>query len=199
MFDTFPVLRRAGIAAAAIGAAGLLFAGCTTTTPSKSSAASTSDQRQSLNSAANATLSRLYEDAPQSKELVARAKGVLVFPDVLSGSFIIGAEHGKGVLRVGGANAGYYSTTAGSIGFQAGAQSKAMVLLFMTDESLNKFRKSSGWTVGADATVAVVNIGANGRIDTNTAQQPIVGFVMNNGGLMAGVSLEGTKISKLDP
>ena len=78
------------------------------------------------------------------------------------------------MLRVGGAPAGYYSTTAGSIGFQAGAQSKAMVLLFMTDEALNKFRNSSGWTVGADATVAVVNIGANGRIDTNTAQQPIV-------------------------
>lgn len=197
MFDTFPVLRRGGIAVA-IGAAGLLFAGCTTTTPSKSTPTSTTEQRQSLDSAANATLTKLYESSPQSKELVARAKGVLVFPDVLSGSFIIGAEHGKGVLRVGGANAGYYSTTAGSIGFQAGAQSKAMVLLFMTDDALNKFRKSSGWTVGADATVAVVNVGANGRIDTNTAQQPIVGFVMNNGGLMAGVSLEGTKISKLD-
>jgi lipid-binding SYLF domain-containing protein len=73
-----------------------------------------------------------------------------------------------------------------------------MVLLFMTDEALNKFRASSGWTVGADATVAVVNVGANGRVDTNTAQQPIVGFVMNNGGLMAGVSLEGTKIAKID-
>jgi len=197
MFDTFPVLRRTSMAIA-IGAAGLIFAGCTTTTPSKSPAASTSEQRQSMNSAANATLAKLYEAAPQSKDLVARAKGVLVFPDVLSGSFIVGAEHGKGVLRVGGQNAGYYSTTAGSIGFQAGAQSKAMILLFMTDDALNKFRNSSGWTVGADATVAVVNIGANGRIDTSTAQQPVVGFVMNNGGLMAGVSLAGTKISKLD-
>ena len=198
MFDTFPALRRTGMAIT-LGAAGLLFAGCTTTTPSKSPAASTAEQRQSLNSAANATLTKLYEASPQSKDLVARAKGVLVFPDVLSGSFIVGAEHGKGVLRVNGANAGYYSTTAGSIGFQAGAQSKAMVLLFMTDAALNKFRNSSGWTVGADATVAVVNIGANGRIDTNTAQQPVVGFVMNNGGLMAGVSLAGTKISKLEP
>ncbi|KOF54019.1 twin-arginine translocation pathway signal [Achromobacter sp. DMS1] len=195
MFDTFPAFRRASIAVA-LGAASVLFVGCTATPP-KTSATAT-EQRQSLNSAANATLTRLYEASPQSKELVARAKGVLVFPDVLSGSFIVGAEHGKGVLRVGGAPAGYYSTTAGSIGFQAGAQSKAMVLLFMTDDALNKFRNSAGWTVGADATVAVANIGANGRIDTNTAQQPIVGFVMNNGGLMAGVSLAGTKISKLD-
>jgi len=196
MFDSFPRLRRAGMAAATIGVAGLLFAGCTTTSPK--SAASATEQRQSINSTANASLGKLYEASPQSKELIARAKGVLIFPDVLSGSFFIGAEHGKGVLRVGGANAGYYSTTAGSIGFQAGAQSKAMFVLFMTDDALNKFRNSNGWTVGADATVAVVNIGANGRIDTNTAQQPIVGFVLNNGGLMAGVSLEGTKISKID-
>lgn len=195
MFDTFPIMRRVGVAAA-IGVAGVLFAGCTTTSPKNS--ASATEKRQSMNSAANATLTKLYAASPQSKELVARAKGVLVFPDVLSGSFIVGAEHGNGVLRVDGANTAYYSTTAGSIGFQAGAQSKAMVLLFMTDDSLNKFRNSSGWTVGADATVAVVNIGANGRIDTNTAQQPIVGFVMNNGGLMAGVSLAGTKISKID-
>lgn len=196
MFDSLPMFRRAGLAAATISVAGLLFAGCTTTTPTSS--ATPAEQRKSLSSAADETLGKLYQASPQSKELVARAKGVLIFPDVLSGSFIVGAEHGKGVLRVGGANAGYYSTTAGSIGFQAGAQSKAMVLLFMTQGALDKFRNSSGWTVGADATVAVVDIGANGRIDTNTAQQPVVGFVMNNGGLMAGVSLAGTKISKID-
>ena len=103
MFDSFPRLRRAGMAAATIGVAGLLFAGCTTTSPK--SAASATEQRQSINSAANASLGKLYEASPQSKELIARAKGVLIFPDVLSGSFFIGAEHGKGVLRVGGANA----------------------------------------------------------------------------------------------
>lgn len=199
MSDKFHALRRTGLAAITISAAGLLLAGCTTTPPSKPSAAAKTDTREALNSAAAATLNKLYEAAPSSRELVARARGVLVFPDVLSGSFIIGAEHGKGVLQVGGSPAGYYRTTSGSIGFQAGAQSKAMVLLFMTDDALNKFRNSSGWTVGADATVAIVNIGANGRIDTNTAKQPIVGFVMNNGGLMAGVSLEGTKISKYEP
>lgn len=199
MFDTFPALRRTGMAAITISAAGLLLGGCTTTPPSKPSAAAKTDTRQALNSAADATLTKLYEAAPSSRELVARARGVLIFPDVLSGSFIIGAEHGNGVLRVGDSAVGYYRTTSGSIGFQAGAQSKAMVLLFMTDDALNKFRNSSGWTVGADATVAIVNVGATGRIDTNTAKQPIVGFVMNNGGLMAGVSLEGTKISKYEP
>ncbi|RSE78287.1 twin-arginine translocation pathway signal [Achromobacter denitrificans] len=199
MLNSLPTLYRTGTALCTIIAAGLLFAGCTTTPPSKPSAAAKTDTREALDSAANATLDKLYEAAPSSRELVARARGVLVFPDVLSGSFIVGAEHGKGVLLVGQTAVGYYHTTSGSIGFQAGAQSKAMVLLFMTDDALTKFRNSSGWTVGADATVAIVNIGANGRIDTNTAKQPIVGFVMNNGGLMAGVSLEGTKVSKYEP
>jgi len=196
MLNTSSALRRAAVAAMVLALTGMVVSGCTTTSPQAS--ASATEQRQEINSGTDATLTRLYETSPQARALVERAKGVLVFPSVLSASFMVGAQHGKGVLRVGGANAGYYSTTAGSIGFQAGAQSKAMVLLFMTDEALNKFRNSSGWTVGADATVAVVNIGANGRIDTNTAQQPIVGFVMNNGGLMAGVSLAGTKISKLN-
>jgi len=199
MSHKYSAVCRTGMALFTIVAAGLVFGGCTTTPPSKPSAAPKTDTREALNNAANATLSKLYEAAPSSRELVARARGVLIFPDVLSGSFIVGAEHGKGVLRVGQSAVGYYHTTSGSIGFQAGAQSKAMVLLFMTDDALNKFRNSSGWTVGADATVAIVNIGANGRIDTNTAKQPIVGFVMNNGGLMAGVSIEGTKISKYEP
>ncbi|MBV7482443.1 YSC84-related protein [Bordetella sp. BOR01] len=196
MLNTSPTLRRAAMAAMTVAMAGLVFSGCTMTSPKAS--ASATEQRQEIDSGADATLTKLYETSPQAKALVERAKGVLVFPSVLSASFVVGAQHGKGVLRVGGTNAGYYSTTAGSIGFQAGAQSKAVVLLFMTDQALEKFRNSEGWTVGADASVAVADVGANGRIDTNTAQQPIVGFVMNNGGLMAGVSLEGAKIAKVD-
>jgi lipid-binding SYLF domain-containing protein len=196
MRTKFPTMRRAAVAAISVAVAGLMFSGCTMTSPKAS--ASTGEQRQELNSATDATLTKLYETSPQSRELVQRAKGVLVFPSVLSASFIVGAEHGKGVLRVGGTDAGYYSTTGGSIGFQAGAQSKAVVVLFMTDEALQKFRNSNGWTVGADATVAIANVGANGSIDSNTVRQPVVGFVMNNGGLMAGVSLDGTKISKIN-
>jgi len=196
MRNTFPRMHRAAVAAMTVAIAGLVFSGCTTT--SDKASASATEQRQEINSGANATLTKLYETSPDAKALVARAKGVLIFPSVLSASFIVGGQHGKGVLRVGGVDSGYYSTTTGSIGFQAGAQSKAVILLFMTDEALQKFRASNGWTVGADATVAVAKIGANGKIDTNTAQQPVVGFVLNNAGLMAGVSLEGAKISKLD-
>src|SRR3546814_2153727 len=151
MLNTSSTPRRAAVAAMALALAGMVVSGCTTTSPEAS--ASATEQRQEINSGADATLGKLYETSPQAKDLVARAKGVLVFPSVLSASFIVGAQHGKGVLRVGGANAGYYSTTAGSIGFQAGAQSKAVVLLFMTDKALQQFRSSNGWTRSAERRV----------------------------------------------
>jgi lipid-binding SYLF domain-containing protein len=125
-----------------------------------------------VNTRANAALERLYQTAPGSKEMVQRAKGVLIFPSVIGGSFVVGVEHGRGVLRVGGHNRGFYSTTAASIGWQAGGQSKAVIYVFNTQEALDKFLKSDGWSVGADATVAAGKIGANGSVDTTTAQAP---------------------------
>jgi len=182
------------LAAMAIALASLTFAGCTTTGPNSQQTAS--QQRGNIDQSANETLNRLYKASPDSRALVQRAKGVLIFPSVARAGFILGFEHGDGVLRVNGHDEGYYTTTGGSIGWQVGIQSRAMVLLFMTDEALNKFRQSNGWTAGADATVALAKVGANGTIDTNTAQQGVVGFVLTNAGLMAGVSLDGTKIQK---
>ena len=182
--------------AASLVAASLAFAGCTTSRPHQE--ASPAAQRASINSGVESTLSRLYQTAPQSRDLVKRARGVLVFPDVLKGGFIVGAEYGRGALLSNGKTQAYYSSAGGSIGFQAGAQSKAVVVLFMTDEALRNFQQSQGWEIGVDATVAVANIGANGSIDSNTIRQPVMGFVMNNAGLMAGVSLDGAKINRLN-
>ena len=194
MKQKLPIRHNKGLAILAIALASLTLASCTTTAPKDQATAA--QQRNDINSKADATLTRLYKSSPDARSLVERAKGVLIFPTVLSAGFVVGGEHGNGVLRVGGRNEGYYSTTSGSIGFQAGAQSKAIVLVFTTQDALDKFRRSNGWTVGADATVAIANIGANGRIDTNTVKESVVGFVLNNAGLMAGVSLEGTKIEK---
>ncbi len=187
--------HRKTLSILAMTVAGLAFTGCTTTMPRDP--ANAAEQQAEINTRANATLARLYEAAPNSRALVSKAKGVLVFPKVLSASFVVGAEHGDGVLKTNGHNDGYYSISGGSVGFQAGAQSKAIVLLFMTQEALDKFRNSNGWTAGVDATIAVANVGANGSIDTNTANEQVIGFVMTNAGLMAGVSLEGTKIQKI--
>lgn len=188
-------LRRTGVALA-MAVSALAFTACTTTLPD--SRATPAEQRSTINEGADATLKRLYQTAPGSREYVERAQGVLVFPEAVSGGFIIGVEHGRGVLRVGGQNDGYYSTSSGSLGLQAGAQSRAIVILFMTQEALDDFRNSSGWTAGVDATVAVATVGANGRIDTNTMNEPVVAFALTNAGLMAGVSVEGAKIERLN-
>lgn len=186
---------RTFCAAAAVAACGVAFVGCTTTRPTDR--ASSTSSRASIDAQVDASLSKLYDTVAGSREMVANSRGVLVFPAVLGASLGIGAEYGRGALRVGGRTQTYYSTTAGSIGFQAGAQSKAVIYLFTTQEALDKFRNSKGWTVGADATVAVATIGANGRVDTNTIRQPVVGFVLTNVGLEAGVSLQGAKITEV--
>ncbi|KAA1010995.1 hypothetical protein FVF58_16465 [Paraburkholderia panacisoli] len=183
---------------AALAAAGLGLAGCTTTSPSSSaSPAANAGKRDTINAGVDSTLARLYENVNGSRELVGKARGVLVFPSVISAGFWIGAQYGEGALRVNGQTTGYYSTVAGSFGLQIGAQSKALVFLFMTQEALDTFLHSQGWAAGADATVAVLKVGANGAVDTSTATSPVEAFVLTNGGLMAGVSLEGTKISRL--
>lgn len=183
---------------AALATGGLTLTGCTTTPSNSTTAASNADKRSAINSSVDETLSRLYSTVHGSHELVAKARGVLVFPSVVQAGFWIGGQYGQGALRVGGQTTGYYSTAAGSFGLQIGAQSKGVIFLFMTDDALNRFRNSQGWSVGGDATVALVKVGANGDIDTRTATAPVHAFVLTNAGLMAGVSLEGAKISRLD-
>lgn len=178
--------------AAVLGATTL--SACTTTSPSDRQ--SPTAQRAELDQSVQETLDRLYRTAPQARSLVQQSKGVLVFPGVLGASFVFGASHGEGQLLIDGADAGYYTTTSGSVGFQAGAQSQAIVYLLMSEGALNRVRSDNGWSIGANAGVAVADVGANGQITNNTANQEVVAFVMNNQGIQGGVSLEGAKISK---
>ena len=180
--------------AAWLGASALVLSGCSTT---QMSGAGTTDKRHEIDAAATSALSRLSSTIPGSRELVGKARGVLIFPSVLAAGLGIGGEYGEGVLRVGGKSVDYYSTASASFGLQIGAQSKAVIFLFMTQDALDKFRNSQGWTAGVDASVAVVKAGANGDIDLNTATQPVNVFVMTNQGLMANLTIEGTKITKL--
>ena len=183
--------------AAALALGGLAMTGCTTTTAN--SEAAPHSAREGIDANVQATLSRLYNTVSDSRELVQKAAGVLVFPSVVGGSFVLGAEYGRGALLVGGRTAGYYSTTAGSIGLQAGGQSKAVIYVFNTREALDKFRNSKGWTVGADATVTVATVGANASVNNRTIQQPVVGYVLTNVGLEAGASVQGAKINRIEP
>ena len=186
-------------AAAAVALATVALSGCTATTSTGGAAKSEpAAVKTDIERGAYDTLERLYKEVKGSRELVRKANGVLVFPNVLAGGLVVGGEYGRGVLRSGGQTVDYYSLTTLSVGFQAGAQSKAVVLLFMSKDALDKFRNSRGWTAGVDGSVAVIKVGANGEVATNTINSPVQALVLTNAGLMANLNLEGTKISKLD-
>ncbi|WP_194724470.1 BPSL1445 family SYLF domain-containing lipoprotein [Noviherbaspirillum malthae] len=174
--------------------------GCGTTSTVTTTSETTNNvaqQRREIDTNVSASLTRLYNNTPGSRELVSKAKGVLVFPSVIAAGLGVGGEYGQGALRINNATTDYYSLGSVSVGLQIGAQSKAIYFLFMTQEALDKFRASQGWSVGADASVAVLRAGANGAIDINTVQGPVVAFVLTNAGLMANLTLEGTKITRL--
>ncbi|NLP59656.1 BPSL1445 family SYLF domain-containing lipoprotein [Paraburkholderia sacchari] len=190
--------RRTFMLSTAAALGGFALAGCTTTPGGTSNAATNMSKRQSIDASVDNTMAKLYSTVRGSHELVAKSRGVLVFPSVLQAGFIVGAQYGEGALRVGGATTGYYNTVSGSLGLQAGAQSKAIIFCFMTQDALAKFRATDGWAAGADASVALVTVGANGAVDTNTATHPVEVFVLTNAGLMADVSLEGTKVTRLN-
>lgn len=160
-------------------------------------AESNTAKRQEIDAKVRATLSRLYKTVKGSSELVAKANGVLVFPSVIKVGFVAGGEYGEGALQAGGKSVGYYSTVSGSFGLQAGAQSKAMIYVFLTQEALGSFRNAKGWSVGGEGSVALLKVGANGEIDTTTATAPVEAIVLTNAGLMGDVSLAGTKVSRL--
>jgi lipid-binding SYLF domain-containing protein len=172
--------------------------GCTATGSSSKIPEEAQSKRTEIDAGVDGTMSRLFATVQGSRELASKAEGILVFPKVLAAGFVVGAEYGEGALRIGGTSQGYYRTTTASFGLQAGAQSKSLVMMFMTKDALDAFRASKGWTAGVDGSIALAKVGANGQLDTNTADAPIIGFVLTNAGLMANLSLEGTKIGKLE-
>lgn len=173
----------------------VMASGCTTTGTRSGDPAT---RRQAIDASVDNALATLYQQEPGSRELVSRARAVLVFPAVLEAGFIIGASRGEGALRVGGKSVSFHRTTAGSIGLQAGAQSTAMFVLFMTEDALRRFQNSRGWTAGVDASVTMISVGASARMTTATAQQPVIGYVLSNSGLMAGVSIDGARVTRLN-
>lgn len=151
-----------------------------------------------IDSDANKALVVFREDVNGAQVFLDQAAGYLIFPRVIKVGIGLGAETGEGALRVGGQTVAYYRTTAGSVGFQLGAQAKSIVIAFMTKESLQKFRDSSGWKVGVDGSVALIDLGAGKTIDSNNIKDPVVGFIFGSKGLMYNLTLEGSKFSKLD-
>ncbi len=144
-------------------------------------------------------LTRFEKDIKGGPEYLKAAKGVLIMPHLHKAGFIVAGEYGQGALQIDGKTIQYYKLVSGSLGYQAGAERYDMVIVFMTDDSLNKFRESKGWEAGVDAEVTLVKVGAEASVETLRSQSPIVGFVFDQKGIMAGVSAKGAKFSPIHP
>ncbi len=147
----------------------------------------------------DAALVSLYGQTPKAKELAGTAKGILVFPKILKAGLIIGAQGGEGALRANGKTAGYYSTVAVSYGLQAGVQWFGYAMFFRTDKALGYLDKSDGWEIGSGPSIAIVDKGLAKSLSTTTLKDDIYVFFFDQKGLMAGLGLQGTKISKFTP
>ncbi len=146
----------------------------------------------------DAALAKLYDLSPAAKVLSKNAKAILMFPEIFKGGLIVGAQWGNGALRKGAQTVGYYRTTAVSYGLQAGAQTFGYALFFMTDEALDYLEKSNGWEIGVGPSIVLVDEGIAKSLTTTTAQDGVYAFIFAQQGLMAGLGLQGSKISKLD-
>jgi lipid-binding SYLF domain-containing protein len=144
------------------------------------------------------SLENFAKEVKGAKEFLQASKGVLVFPNVYkAGFFWLGGEYGEGALRIEGKTADYYNIAAGSLGLQLGAQVKTVILVFLQKDALEKFRKSEGWKAGVDGSVAVADVGVGQAVDSTTFKEPIIGFIIDQKGLMYNLTLEGAKFTKI--
>ena len=145
----------------------------------------------------SATLVKFFALSDQNLSLANKAAAVLVFPDITKGGIGIGGEHGYGVLQENGKTVGYYSISGASIGLTLGLSHHSQVILLNTPEARDKFVNGGNWSVGADASVALMKKGVSGSYDTQSLNKPVMVFVFGERGLMGDASLQGAKISKI--
>lgn len=155
--------------------------------------------KSEINRKVSAALKTLYETTPEAKTLASNAKGILVFPDIVKAGLIVGGQYGDGALRIEGKSVGYYRSIAVSYGLQAGVQSFGYVLFFMDDASLNYLEKSDGWEIGTGPSVVVLDKGFGKNLSSTTLKKGIYAFIFDQKGLMAGIGLQGSKITKITP
>ena len=145
----------------------------------------------------DATIEVFNERVKEGRKFLQNAKGILVFPNIVKAGFIVGAEFGEGALRINGKTVDYYRTTGASFGLQVGAQTKSIIIVFLEQQALRKFRTSAGWEAGVDGSIALADIGAGGSIDTTNISDPIIAFAFGNKGLMLNLTLEGSKYTRI--
>ena len=170
----------------------LTFAAFTSPNPTQAASAAEIDRD------ARKALEDLYAKSPSAKAMGEKAIGILVFPGIVKGGFIVGGQYGEGALIKGGNTVAYYNSIAASYGLQAGLQKFGYALFFMTDSALKWIDKSDGWEIGVGPSIVVVDIGAAASMTSTTAQSDIYAFFFDQKGLMAGLGLQGAKITRLE-
>ncbi|MBB6251104.1 YSC84-related protein [Nitrospirillum iridis] len=175
-------------------AATLATAGMTALAPGQTATAATADD---LNKDADQALHRLYKTNPLAETLSRKARSVLIFPNIVKAGLVFGGAYGEGVLRQGPKVQGYYNSVTGSWGLQAGAQSYGYVVFLMTAKAETYVYDSKGWEIGVGPTVVVVDEGVAKNLSSSSLQDDAYAFIFDQQGLMAGISIEGTKISKI--
>jgi lipid-binding SYLF domain-containing protein len=152
-----------------------------------------------LEADANNTLHSFVRQVPGARELANKATGILVFPSVVKAGFGIGGEYGEGILLNQQRVEGYYNLVSASFGFQLGVQQRSVIIMFMTQDALRGFEARAGWKIGVDGSVTVITVGVGGSIDTDKVVSPVIGFIIDQKGLMYNLTLEGSKISRINP
>ncbi|MGI9367671.1 MAG: YSC84-related protein [Ruegeria sp.] len=185
----FPRLTRRGFA---FGMAGLTLTAACGNGVGNSNAAT-------IDARVDATLNEMFSRYPNTVEIADKATGMLVMPLVTEAGFMFGGGYGRGALRIQGATVDFYSAVKGTAGFQIGAQQYAHVLFFMTQDALNDFRRSSGWTAGADVGYVVSDQGDQLSADTTTLLTPVLAAIFGQAGLQIGATVEGTKYTRIIP
>ena len=150
-----------------------------------------------IDASVDVALEQFQKDVPGAKDLLQKAKGILVFPNMIKGGFVLGAEYGEGALRINEKNVDYYNMINGSLGFQLGGQTRRIYILFMDASMLQSFREEPDWLGGANASGVFITTGAEGSVDTMKTNQPVMTFVLDQKGLMYNLNLEVGKINKI--
>jgi len=172
----------------------MLMAAVTFVGPNQACAASAAEIDRNV----DAALKTLFDKSESARALAEKAKGVLVFPAIVKAGFIVGGQYGEGALRENGKTVGYYNSVAASYGLQAGIQKFGYALFFMSDSALKWIDKSDGWEIGTGPSIVIVDVGAAGSLTTTTAKSDIYAFFFSQKGLMAGIGLQGTKVTRIN-
>ena len=152
-----------------------------------------------IDSSVTQILTTLYKKKPEAKTLADKAVAMLAFPSIVKGGFIIGGQYGDGALRKHGQTVAYYRSLAASYGLQAGVQKFGYVLFFMDEASVQYLDKSDGWELGSGPSLVVLDEGFGKVLSTTTLQKGVYALIFNQKGLMGGLGLQGSKITKINP